>query len=199
MVSAFQRRDSYLTQVRDVSLLDGEKVTHVFSPHEGLLQEPSSAGRLLITTTHRIISFSDGQGNQETLLVPIEELKGVMVKKGARNPNSLVQGLIFIVSGLIIYFVLSYWMTGRFEGPSMPIINIDLGPLVILLGLIGAGWLLGKHYFAGEGGSITFQGSNWAFSFPSANEKASGEVNQLVKTVFTTRNSRNGYYPTEVH
>jgi hypothetical protein len=198
LFSNYQRRDSYLAQIRDVSLLQGEKVTHVFSPQNGLLPEPSSTGRLLITTSHRIISFSNGQGNNETLLVPVEELKGVMVKSGTKNPSSLIQGLILILSGLIIYFVLSYWITGRFDGPNVPIINIDLGPLIILLGLIVAGWALGKHYFTSQGGSVTFQGSNWAFTFPYHGEKASAEVYQLVKTVFTTRTSRNGYYPTEV-
>jgi hypothetical protein len=198
LFSTYQRRDSYLTQIRDVSLLQGEKVTHVFSPQNGLVEEPSATGRLLIATSHRIISFSNDQGNHETLLVPVEELKGVMVKRGARNPNSLIQGLIMGVSGLIIYFVLSYWITARFDGPTVPIINIDLAPLIILLGLLVAGWLLGKHYFTREGGSVTFQGSNWVFTFPFTGEKASSEVHQLVKTVFTTRSSRNGYYPTEV-
>jgi hypothetical protein len=198
LFTIYQRRDTYLTQIRDVSLLQGEKVTHVFSPQNGLLEEPSSTGRLLITTSHRIVSFSNGQGNHETLLVPVEELKGVVVKSGTRNPNSLIQGLILVVSGLIIYFVLSYWITGHFDGPSVPIINIDLAPLIILLGLVFAGWMLGKHYFTSASGSVTFQGSNWVFTFPYTGEKASSEVHQLVKTVFTTRSSRNGYYPTGV-
>jgi hypothetical protein len=198
LFTTYQRRDTYLAQIRDVSLLQGEKVTHVFSPQNGLVEEPSSTGRLLITTSHRIISFSNGQGNHETLLVPVEELKGVMVRGGTRNPKSLIQGLILVVSGLILYFVLSYWATGRFDGPSVPIINLDLAPLIILLGLIAAGWMLGKHYFTSESGSVTFQGSNWVFTFPYNGEKASSEVHQVVKTVFTTRSSRNGSYPTEI-
>jgi hypothetical protein len=178
-----------------VALLAGEKVTHVFSPQEGIVRDPTSAGRLLITTNHRIISFSDGARGHETLLVPIEELKGVMLKTGARNSASLSQGLLMILGGLVVYFVLSYWLTGRFDGPSIPLINIDLGPFIILLALLGCAWFGGQHYFAKQEGSVTFQGSNWVFTFPYSGEKASGEVHRIVETVFAARNSRNGYFP----
>jgi hypothetical protein len=189
--------ESYLTQIRDVALLSREKVTHVFSPQDGLITEPTGTGRLLITTNLRILSFSQGQDNNETLLVPIEELKGVVVKNGARNAASLLQGLLMMVGGVIIYLVISYWITGRFDGPTVPFINLDVGPLIVLLGLLGVGWVIGKHYFIRQGGSVTFQGSNWTFTLPFTGEKAGADIYRVVNTVFATRNSRNGYYPAE--
>jgi hypothetical protein len=195
MFTGYRPPESYLTQIRDVALLPKEKVIHVFSPQEGLIDEPAGSGRLLIATTQRILTFSQGQDNNETLLVPVEELKGVVIKNGARNPASLLQGLLMLAGGVIIYVVVSYWLTGRFEGPTVPFINLDVGPLIVLLALLGVGWLVGKHYFAREGGSVTFQGSNWTFSFPFLGEKAEREVYQVVNTIFATRNSRNGYYP----
>ena len=192
MFSTHQRLDSYLTGVRNVSLISGEKVTHIFAPQDGTIHEPTASGRLLVTTSHRIISFTDAPGNHEILVAPIEELNGVMVKSRSRSPLSLIQGLVFILSGLVIYLVLSYWVTGQFVGPTVPVIDIDVGPLIILMGLLGGGWLLGKHYLAQEGGAIIFQGSNWAFTFPYSGEKASEDVHHLVKSVFTARSQRRG-------
>jgi hypothetical protein len=189
--------ESYLTQIRDVALLSREKIIHVFSPQDGLIDEPTGAGRLLITTNLRILSFSQGQDNNETLLVPIEELKGVVVRNGRRNTASLFQGLLMVAGGVIIYLVISYWLTGQFEGPRVPFINLDVGPLIVLLALLGIGWVIGKHYFIREAGSVTFQGSNWTINFPYIGEKAGAEVYQVVNAVFATRNSRNGYYPTD--
>jgi hypothetical protein len=195
--NSYQAPESYLTQIRDVALLSGEKVIHVFSPQDGLVDEPTGTGRLLVTTNLRILSFSQGEDNNETLLVPVEELKGVVVKNRMRNPASLLQGLLMMVGGVIIYLVVSYWITGRFDGPTVPVINLDVGPLIVLLALLGVGWIIGKHYFNREGGSVTFQG-NWAFTFPFIGKKAGGEVYQVVNTIFATRDSRNGHYPADI-
>jgi hypothetical protein len=175
-----------------------EKVIHVFSPQDGLIDEPVGTGRLLIVTNLRILTFSQGQDNNETLIVPVEELKGVVVKNGTRNAASLFQGLLMMAGGVIIYLVVSYWLTGQFDGPTVPLINLDVGPLIVLLALLGVGWLIGKHYFVREGGAVTFQGSNWTFTFPFVGEKAEQEVYQVVNTVFATRNSRNDYYPPDI-
>lgn len=195
MFTSYQPPNSYLTQIRDVALLSQEKVVHAFSPHNGLIGEPTGTGQLLITTNLRILSFSQGEDNNEILLVPIDELKGVVVKNGRRNTASLFQGLLMMVGGVIIYLVVSYWLTGRFDGPTVPFINLDVGPLIVLLALLGVAWVIGKHYFMREAGSVTFQGSNWTFTFPFTGEKAGADIYQVVNTVFTTRNSRNGYYP----
>lgn len=196
MFSTHQRLDSYLTNIRNVGLLTGERVIHLFSPQDGTIQEPTPSGRLLVATSHRIISFTEEPNNREILVAPIEELHGVMVKSRARSSISLVQGLLFILSGLLIYFVLAYWVTGRFDGPQVPVINIELGPLIILLAVLSGGWMLGRHYLGRESGSIVFQGSNWTFTFPFSGEKAGADVHQLVRGVFTARSLRNGHFPT---
>ena len=194
MFTGYNRPESYLTQIRDVPLLPTEKVTHAFLPEEGLIKEPTVAGRLLITTDQRMISFAQGEKQNETLLVPVEELKGVVVKKAVRNSGSLIQGLLLLFAGLFIYFILSYWITGRFDGPNIPFINQDAGPFIILVGLLWGGWLLFRHYFVKGDGWVTFQGSNWVFTFPYTTEKAAEEVYQLVNTAFATRARLNGFH-----
>jgi hypothetical protein len=190
----YPQPESYLTQVRDVPLLPKEKVTHAFLPEDGLVKEPTAAGRLLVTTNQRIISFAQGDRRNETVLVPIEELNGVVVKKAAKSSGSLIQGLLLIAAGLFIYVVVSYWFAGRFDGPEVPFINIDAGPLIILAGLIWGGWLVSRHYFTRGDGSVTFQGSDWAFTFPYAGDKADEEVYRVVNTVFASRAWLNGLY-----
>jgi len=165
LYAGYHRPESYLTQIRDVPLLPEEKVTHVFLSEDGLIKEPTAAGRLLITTNQRIISFAQGERHNETVLVPVEEFTGVVVKKSARNSGSLIQGLLLLVAGLFIYLIISYWFTGRFDGPKIPLINLDAGPLIILVGLLWGGWLVGRHYFTRGDGWVTFRGSDWVFTF----------------------------------
>ena len=185
--------DSYITHVRDVALLTGETVTHVFSPTRGLTEEPPVDGHLLITTNQRILAFSQEDGRNETYLVPVEELKGVVVKSGARGPISLLQGLGLVVVGLAIYLFAAYQLTGQFAGPDVPFIKIDLGAFMVLLAIIAGLLLIGKYYFVKEGGSVTFQGSNWVFTFPYGGDLARDQVYQVVNTIFQARRSRNGY------
>ena len=186
---------NYLTRIRKVGLLSGEKVVGLFSPSDGVITEPTAAGPLLITTSQRIISFSEDQDERETMLFPVEELKGITVKNGSANSLTLWQGLVMIAGRLILYFVVSYWLTGKIEGPRLPLINIDLGPFVILIGILAGAWIAWKHYFASVGGLVYLQGSNWGFSFSYQGEQAADEVYQLVNTIFDARNARSGYSP----
>ena len=189
---------SYLTRIRNVGLLSGEKVVSLFSPSEGVIAEPTAAGPLLITTNQRIISFSQDQDDRETMLFPVEELKGITVKNGSANSLTLWQGLLMIVGGLILYFVVSYWLTKKIDGPSLPLIDIDLGPFVIfiiIIGILAGAWFAWRHYFSPACGLVYLQGSNWGFSFSYQGEQAADEVYQLVNTIFDARNARSGYDP----
>lgn len=190
MLSSAMSSHSYLTQIRNVGLLPCEKVMGLFTPSNGLIAEPTSAGRLLITTNQRIISFSEDEETRETAMFAIEDVKSVTVKKGSPNSLSIWQGLMMIFGGLVLYFVVSYWLTGRIDGPNLPLINIDLGPFIILVGLLAGGWVIWKHYFSQGGGVVEFQGSNWAFSFLYDGEDAAESVFKLVESVFDARNAR---------
>jgi hypothetical protein len=181
---------NYLTQVRHVGLLSGERVVCLYDPESGIVPEPTRRGRLLVTTNQRIISFEDGTNEQSTTLIPVEELKGVSVKGGSRNTPSLKQGLMLIAGGLALYLAVSYWLATRFDGPTVPWINIDLAPLLVLLAVITGGWITWQHYFASESGEVKFQGCDWSINFPYPGETAGAEVYQMIYLVFSARNSR---------
>jgi len=193
------RPPSYLTRIRGVPLLPQERVNHSFTPADGISQEPSATGRLLVTTNQRILSFAQGQKGDETVLVPVDELNGVVVRPDSRRSGSLLQGLTLLVAGGLIYLVSGYWLADRLEGPNIPLINLDVWAMVVLAAIIWGGWLIGRHYFTKEPGQVTFQGGNWAFSFPYSGEKPSAEVHQVIRTVFVSRNHRHSHRPEQPH
>ncbi len=184
---------SYLTHIRDVALMPGERVTHVFSPSAGLRDEPPVEGHLLITTDQRILAFSQEDGKAQTHIVPVEELAGVLVRSGARGFGSLIQGLVVVAGGLVIYLVVAYWLTGHIDGPSVPLIGMDVGPLLLLLAVIAGVVLVGRYYFVKDTGSVVFQGHNWLFAFPYHSDRSKLQVYQLVNTAFIARRSLNGH------
>ena len=193
MNNGSQTTESEVTHIRDVVLLPGETINYVFSPKLGLTEQPPANGQLLIATSQRVVAFCRNDGRDETFLVPVGELKGVAVKSRSRSATSIVQGILLALAATFLYVVVAYWLTGRVDGPSVPVINMDIGPLVILLlALLGAG-LVGKHYFIKEDGSVTFQGSNWTFAFPYRGDRAGQDIYRLVNGVFATRHSVNGH------
>ena len=193
MISGTPGQQSYITHIREVALLSGERIIQVFCPDRGLTQEPPVRGKVLITTDQRIIAFSRDDDRNETYLVPIEELKGVALKTGDRSYGSLFQGLLLIIGGIFLYLVVAYWLTGKFTGPSVPVINMDTGPLMVLIVVLTGLVLIGRYYFARENGSVIFQGSSWMFAFPYQSEGARHDIYQVVNWVFAARQARNGY------
>ena len=180
-------------QVRDVALLPGEKITHVFSPELGLTEEPPETGQVLIATNQRVLAFCHNDGRNETFLVPVDELSSVAVKTRSRSSGSVIQEILLTVGGVLVYLALAYWLTGRFDGPAVPLIRMDIAPFLLLLLALLLAALAGRHLFAKADGSVIFQGANWSFAFPYRGERASHQVYQVVNSVFATRWSRNGY------
>jgi hypothetical protein len=182
-------------EVRGVALLPGERVVHLFTPRDGLVEgdAPPEAGRLLVATNQRLISFSSEAAPAQVVLVPVEEVKGVVVKTVPRGGSSLwMQGLLLALAGVVLYLVAGYWLEGRerFTGPEVPFINVDLGPLILLLAIAGAVWYMGRRYFTREESSVTFQGSSWSFAFAYRGRKPEEEIYQVVNGLFASRRSR---------
>ena len=182
-----------VTHIRDIALLPGERVTHVFSPDRGLTDVLPVGGQVLITTDRRILAFSQIDGRNETFLAPLEELKGVSVKTSARTPISLFQGILLTIGAIFLYLVIAYWLTGRLGGPGIPVINIDVAPFLVLLLILLGVLLASKHYFAKKAGLVTFQGSEWVFAFPYRGDTAGKEIYQVVNSAFSARQSGSGY------
>ena len=152
--------------VRDVRMLPGELVGHVFSSENGLIPKPLSQGRMLLLTNQRVIAFGKKGGIRETVIVPLEEIKAVAVNAGQRSKRTLLQGGMMIVSAALFYVILAYWLTGQIDGPQVPIIRMDLAAFIIFLAVLTGVTVLAQMYFAKPDGEVMFQGHGVKFTFP---------------------------------
>ncbi len=193
MIGGFHGFDSPDVYIREVALLPGEKVAHIFSPELGLTSETPEAGQVLIATNRRILAFTEREGHNETFMTLVEELKSAAVKMGSRRGRSLLQGILMAAGGIFLYVAISYWLTGRMSGPSIPILNMDLGPFFLMvMALLGA-VLVGRYYYGKADGSVTFQGNNWSFVFSFNGELDGDQIYRVVNSLFAARDSSMGY------
>ena len=192
MIGSSPRVERDGSRVRGVALLPGETLTCVFSPEQGLISEPLPRGRMLAATNQRLIAFCRNDGRDETFVTMVEELQSASIRPAPRRLASVFQGIVLAVAGILFYAVVAYWLTGRFDGPSAPVINIDIAPLALLLALLGAALLMGRHFWATEDGTVSFQGSDWRLEFPYRSGRAGREIYQVVNRLFAARQSGNG-------
>lgn len=98
-----------------------------------------------------------------------------------------------MVEGLFIYAIVAYWFAGRVELPELPILHWDIGSVGVLIAIFAGVLLIWNFYRGNESGSVTFQGNNWAFSFPFETQGAREQVYRMVNAAFIARRLVNGY------
>ena len=190
MIDRSRPAQNYLSRIRGVPLLTEERVAKVFSLQEGLLDEPTSAGRLLVATNHRILFFRNERGYDQVSLLPVEELKGVVVDSRRTGSFAWLKGILTLVAALLLYLVVAYWLAGRVDGPGVPWLQMDLAPFIILAAALVASWLFWRHDVRRPGGRVTLQGANWGLSFAYLGAERIPEVNDVVETLFLCRQAR---------
>ena len=181
---------NYLSRVRGVALLPQERVARVFSLEEGLLDEPTGSGQLLLATTQRILFFRDDGRTREATLLPVEELKGIVVDSAQRGTLSPIRGILTLLAALAFYILVAYWMAGQFDGPGIPGLNMDFVPFVLLAAVLVAGWLYWRHNVRRAGGKVTLQGSNWNLSFSVIGAERIPDIDNVVECLFRCRQDR---------
>lgn len=175
--------------VRNVRMLPRESISHIFSVKNGLISDPLSQGRILLLTNLRVITFGQESGIRETLLVPLEEIKEVSVTAGQRSKGTLFQGGLMIVAAVLFYVLLAYWLTGRIDGPQVPMIRMDLIAFVVFLVILMGVAVLSQIYFTKPNGKATFQGDGVKITFPFKGDKSEDEMYVLVNAAFAARQS----------
>ncbi len=177
-------------KIRGVALLVDETPAHVFSATDGLIREPPPTGQVLIVTNERVIAFCQAEGKQETYLVPMNEVKHVVVKAGSRSSSMLLQGSLMVVAGIFIYLVLGYWLTNQIEGPTIPVLHMDVAPFIALIIVLAGLTMIAQVYFTKPDGSITVQGDGLQFTFPFRGDAAQREIFDVVNTTFAMRRAK---------
>ena len=180
-------------KIRRVSLLSGETVTHTFCPKKGLIPYPQEQGRMLVLTNQRVIAFGQRDGMKETVLMPLEEVKAVAVNAGRRSKGTLLQGGLMMIAGVFFYVLLAYWLTGRVDGPTIPVIRMDLVAFLVFLAILSGVGMIAQFYFSKPDGEVTFQGDGVKFSFPFTGEAGEDQIYQVVNATFAARQSIMGY------
>ena len=159
--------------LRDLRLLDGERIEDRFVPHTGSVPETPERGPLLVLTSHRIISFSQADGGKAVSAAAIAELEGVSMKANTRGLRDLVQGLFLLLAGLLAYIVLGYILDGV-------TIALALGTAIAFVGVL----FIGKYLLWEEDGSVTFVAGGWQTSISYQNDRAGSDLYRLVDRCF---------------
>ena len=173
--------------VRNVALLPGESTSLHFTPDEGLVLAPLEIDRLLVLTNQRLIAFEQHEGMSETVIIPVEEVKGVEVKRGARSKGTMLQGALIMVGAVTFYVLTSYWLTGKIDGPTVPIIRMDLVALIVFLAVLFGVGMTAQIYFGKPDDEVTFQGDGVSLTFRFKGESSKEDVFEVVNTAFAAR------------
>ena len=173
--------------IRGVSFRPEEQITHVFSPTDGLTEMVPASGPVLLLTQERLVAFCHADARRETYLVPVAEVKHVVVKSGSRSATNVAQGVLMVIAGIFIYLALGYWLAGQLGGPTIPVLHMDISSLIALVLVVSGMGMLAQVYFARLDGAITFQGEGLQFTFPFRGSSAQRHAFDLVNTTFEAR------------
>ena len=167
-------------RVRGLLLGRGEEITRVLLPDEGLSDAVPSAGQALILTSRRLIAFRGVEGFRDTHVARPSDITQFSVRTGQRNWTAILQGILMMVSGGFLYLVVGYWLAGQIGGPNVPVLNIDVAPLIALLIILAGLLVLLQNYFTRPAGAVIFRGRGVEFSFPF---RSALEVQQIYEFV----------------
>ncbi len=180
--------------------MEGEQVEERFASNQGIVGGSPKNGPLLLITNLRVISFLRGEdvpfSNRETYLAPIDELKSVVVKGKPRGVRNLIQGILFVLLGILAYFIIGYIRESTWS-------EISIASVVgVIIVVFGASYLA-RHLLWEPEGEIVFQGGTWErsspdnrgsvesyrwqMSFPYRSDKSNDEVYTLVNRFFEIR------------
>ena len=153
-------------RVRGLPLGSSEEIIRVLLPDEGLSDAIPSAGQALILTNRRLIAFRGIEGFRDTHVAGPSDIRQFSVRTGQRNWAAILQGILMMVSGGFLYLVVGYWLSGQISGPNVPVLNIDVAPLIALLIILAGLLVLLQNYFTRPAGAVIFRGRGVDFSFP---------------------------------
>ncbi len=159
--------------IRELRLFSGERIEDRFVPDTGSVPAIPTTGPLLVLTSHRIISFSEDDGDKHTSVAAVAELEGVSVKANTRGFRDLFQGLFLVVVGILTYIILGYILDGV-------TVALALGAAIAFVGIL----FMGKYLFWEEEGSVTFLAGAWETSVPYKNDRAIADLYRLIDRCF---------------
>ena len=174
-------------RIRGVPLVKGEEIARVFLPEGGLVASVPRSGQALILTNRRLIAFRGVEGFRDTHMADAADISQCSVRTGQRNWGAVFQGLMIIVGGALLYLVVGYWLAGQVSGPNVPVLNIDVAPLIALLIILAGLFILVQNYFTRPAGAMIFHGEGTEIAFPFRSSLNLEQVYDFVESAQTAR------------
>ena len=182
--------EAVAARLREVPLASDEEISLVFLPDEGLVDGVPRSGQALILTNHRLIAFRGVEGFRDTHMALASEISQCSVRTGQRNWGAILQGGMIMVGGGFLYLIVGYWLAGQVSGPNVPVLNIDVAPLIALLIVLAGLFVLASNYFTRPAGALIFHGAGVEIAFPFRSSLGLGGVYDFVDRVHSVRRCR---------
>ena len=179
-----------VARVREVALASGEEISLVFLPDEGIVESVPRSGQALILTDRRLIAFRGVEGFRDTHMALASEISQCSVRTGQRNWSAILQGLMIMVGGAFLYLIVGYWLAGQVSGPNVPVLNIDVAPLIALLIILAGLFVLASNYFMRPAGALIFHGDGVEIAFPFRSSLRLEQVYDFVDRTQAARTRR---------
>ena len=174
-------------RVRNVPLEADETITSVFLPNDGVSNRVPQSGQALILTSKRLIAFRGVEGYRDTHMAMTSEIVQCSVRTGQRNWSAVLQGLMIVAGGAFLYLIVGYWLAGQISGPNVPVLNIDVAPLISLLIILVGLFVLLQNYLTRPAGAVIFHGAGVEIAFPFRSSLDMGQVYDFVDLVTPPR------------
>ena len=159
---------SYLSRIRGVELLPGERVAAILHPEQGLIAEPVGSGRLLAATNRRVISVVEDGSTRVAQMYAMASVCGVGVRNDVRRGLSWVQWAVLVLGAVVAYLVLAYWLVDRLPSVIIPVINLHAVAAILVILIALAVWLLWRSMTHSGGSLVRIEGLNWSLDVPCA-------------------------------
>ena len=166
-------------KIRGVHLLEDEKVVGMLDGAAGLIETPTRQGPLLALTNRRVVSLLDAEDRRETHAASIDKIQGVSIRSNRRPFKPLLQGVVLILVGILIYLVVGTFSTGIPVNAGITI-GALLGGAVALLGIL----YVVRYLFWEQGGELVFQTGGLELVFPYRSDKSRSHIHGLLKRFF---------------
>jgi len=82
-----------------------------------------------------------------------------------------------------------FWLAGQISGPNVPVLNIDVAPLIALLIILAGLLVLLQNYFTRPAGAVAFRGAGVEIAFPFRSALDLGQIYDFVEMVRVAQQS----------
>ena len=182
-----QQPTSYLSQLRGVELLAGERVVTMLDADRGSLDEPAGDGRLLAATNYRLINVLEEGDTRIVRMYAAPTITGVSVRNDARRAFSWRQWAALVFGSVAVYLVLAYWLVDRLPDVVIPVINLHAVAAVLVLLIALAGWLFWRSLTRAGGSLLRVDGVNWTLELQCT--AAVDDLMAFANVLLLTRNA----------